>query len=211
MADQRERMDDPVESFRTGVEGVLSETQTALPGIVQDFDPKECTCSIQVSVQVKVYTSDGKWKWHNISLLTHVPVVFPHGKGFALTFPISKDDEALVVFSSRCYSAWWDKGGIQIQDEMRLHDIGDGFAIVGPFSRPKVLQNISTDTVQLRNQDGSCYLELAAGGVINIVAPGGLNIKGTTVADKEGTFNGHTVGAHTHIDPQGGVTGTPTG
>jgi hypothetical protein len=209
--DQRERIDDPVEAFKTGVEGMLSNVWTALSGIVQDFDPKEVTCSVQVSVQVRVRDSSGNMSWQNISLLTHVPVAFPQAGGFGLIFPVKSGDEVLIIFSCRNYSLWWQKGGIQPQDEFRMHDISDGFVIPGIFSKPNVFPNISTDTVQLRSRDGSCYLELTASGAINIVAPGGLNIKGTTTSDSEGTFNEHTVGAHTHTDPQGGITGGPTG
>lgn len=209
--DQRERMDDAVEAFRVGVEGLLAEAWTSMPAIIQDFDPVECTCSAQPAIKGQVRDSTGTTSWVNLPLLTHVPVMFPHSKDFAITFPVKKGDECIVHFSSRDMSLWWSKGGVQQQDELRMHDLSDGFAFVGPYSKPQVISKISTDTVQLRNKDGSCYLELTASGAINIVAPGGLNIKGTTKADSEGTFNGHTVGAHTHTDPQGGVTGGPTG
>jgi hypothetical protein len=211
MADQREAIGDITETLRSAFEGQLVEVWTALPAIVQSFDDKECTCSAQPSIQGLVRSSDGSSKWVNLPVLIHVPVVFPRGGPFSITFPVKKDDECLIVFSSRCIDQWWAQGGIQIQPELRLHDLHDGFAFVGPFSRPKVVPNISTTTLQIRNQDGSAYIELTQDGAVNIKAPAGIKLQGTLTSDSEGTFNGHTVGQHVHIDPQGGQSGPPTG
>jgi len=54
---------------------------------------------------------------------------------------------------------------------MRMHDLSDGFAIVGPRSQPRKLSAVSTNTVQLRNDAGTEYVELNGSGVISIVAP----------------------------------------
>ena len=65
-----------------------------------------------------------------------MPVVFPGGGGFALTFPVAAGDECLVVFASRCIDAWWQSGGVGEPMEPRMHDLSDGFALIGVRSQP---------------------------------------------------------------------------
>lgn len=209
--DQRERIPDFHEALKAAMEDSQANLWTALPGIVESFNAEEGTCKIQPTIQAQVRDRLGKTSWVTMPLLLDVPVIFPQGGAFAVTFPIAQGDEALVVFSSRCIDAWWQQSGIQPQVRLRMHDLSDGFAIVGPLSKPRMLTNISTTTAQLRLRDGSAYIELTADGKINLKAPGGVHVTGAVQATGEGTFNSHTVGGHTHTDPQGGNTGTPTG
>lgn len=218
--DQRERSNNFEESVRAMVNGFLSEVWTALPGIVQSFDATKMTVVVQPTIQAYVRNSDGTQSWTQIKNFVDVPVVFPCAGGFALTLPIAAGDEVLVIFASRCIDQWWQSGDSSIQAVLRMHDIGDGFAIPGPQSVPRVLSSVSTQNAQLRTRDGSCYIEITPSGVVNIVAPGGVNITGdvnitgSVVATEEGTFNGgHTVSEHVHggVQPGGADTDTPTG
>ena len=65
---------------------------------------------------------------------------------------------------------------------------------------------------------GEAWWQHSSGAFIKLTNAGGItssgawNHTGTFTATGEGTFNGgHTVSQHTHSDPQGGTTGTPTG
>jgi hypothetical protein len=209
--DQRERIADNTETLRSAIEGMLLELWTSTPAIIQDFNPDDGTCSAQPAIKSLVRDQQGNTSWVDLPLLIKVPVWFPMAGNFAVTFPLKQGDEVLVIFAARCIDQWWLNGGVQIQSYLRFHDLHDGFALPGIMSKPRVLKNISTTSMQLRNQDGSAYLELAPNGVINLRAPGGFNIQGVTKSDSEGTFNNHSVGAHTHTDPQGGQSGPPTG
>src|SRR5262249_2190987 len=136
----------------------------------------------------------------NLPLLLDCPVVFMGGGGAVSTFPIAVGDEALIVFSSRCMDAWWQQGGIQPPMEARMHDLSDGFAVVGPRSLARALTNLSTTKAQLRSVDGSTLLELdPTAHEVNITAPGGSTI------DANVTINGtlHVTG---RITGSGGAT-----
>jgi len=158
--DRRERYDDPEEATRIAFEGNQASLWTALPGIVQSFNPGAMTCVVQPSISLQARASDGTTSPINLPLLLDCPVVFPSGGGATLTFPIKAGDECLVVFSSRCIDGWWQQGGVQGQTRMRMHDLSDGFVLVGPRSQPRVLSSVSTTTVQLRSDDGSAFIEL---------------------------------------------------
>ena len=136
------------------MDGRLSELWTAMPGIVESFDPAAETVSVQPAIRGRILQPDGTEKLVALPLLVDVPVVFPGGGGFTLTFPVKPGDECLVVFGSRCIDAWWQLGGLGDPLETRQHDLSDGFALVGPRSKARALPGVSTENVQLRTDDG---------------------------------------------------------
>ncbi|WP_285907930.1 Gp138 family membrane-puncturing spike protein [Pseudodesulfovibrio pelocollis] len=154
MMDRRERFDDPVEATRAAMDGRMAEVWTALPGVVVAFDPAAMTVSVQPSIKGRVERPDGSATSVALPVLVDVPVVFPSGGGFTMTFPIAPGDDCLVVFAARCIDAWWQSGGVQEPMEPRMHDLSDGFALVGPFSQPRTLPAVSAQNVQLRTNDG---------------------------------------------------------
>jgi hypothetical protein len=216
--DRREREDDPETAMRAALAGWQATIETSVVGIVQSFDPVAQTCTVQPAIQARVRSPKGEMSWVTLPLLVDVPVVFPSGGGFTLTFPIVKGDEALVVFGSRCIDSWWQSGAVGPQAELRMHDLSDGFALVGPRSQPRKLPAYSATTVQLRADDGSTYIEMSAGQMVKVVAPGGINLNGvmidaagnvTTAADV--VAGGKSLRTHRHSGVQtgGGTTGAP--
>lgn len=179
---QSERSADHEEALRIALDGHQAGIWTALPAIIQTFDPGKLTCTAQPAIKGLVRAKDGSTSWVSLPLLVDVPVCFPRGGGCTLTFPVSQGDEALIVFSSRCIDSWWQSGGIQVQAELRMHDLSDGFAIPGPFSQATKISGFSTTATQLRSNDGTTYVELnPSGKVVNVVAPGGMTITAPTV------------------------------
>ena len=159
--DRRERTQDPIEATRTAVEGKQAELWTALPGLVESFDPVAMTVSVQPAVTGSVGDERGKTSTGTLPLLVDVPVVFPCGGGFTLTHPIKEGDECLVVFASRCIDGWWQAGGIGGTPDARMHDLSDGIAIVGPRSQARVLNPaVDTQNVQLRTDDGKAHITM---------------------------------------------------
>jgi phage baseplate assembly protein gpV len=117
-----------------------------------------------------------------------------------------------------------------------MHDLSDGFAVLAPTSQPKKLSNVSSSNVQLRDEAGTTYVEIAPGGKIKLTGATSIDLEAPTVNLKatniniEGTttqtgsmnmtgqvtqtggmsIGGITFGTHKHSDPQGGTTGGPT-
>lgn len=176
--DYHQRYEDPLQVLKSVVEGRQVDLWTALPGIIQTFDPATLTVTVKPSIKGLVTKTDGSGMadWAEMPILPDVPVVFQHGGGYSLTFPIKPNDECLVIFSSRCIDNWWDQGGIQTQRELRMHDLSDGFAIVGPWSQKTKITKVSTTTVQLRSDDGRDYVELDSAKQTATVIVGGTSI-----------------------------------
>ena len=58
--DRRERWAEPVEALRAALDGRQAEMWTALPGIVQSFDPAAMTVSVQPAVAGRISDEAGK-------------------------------------------------------------------------------------------------------------------------------------------------------
>lgn len=188
-----ERAADATAAMIAALDGRQAEIHTAFPGIVDTYNPVLQTCTVQPAIQAQLLGPDGVAQWITLPLLLDVPVVFPSGGGYTLTFPISPGDEVLVILAERCIDAWWAYGGVQVQAELRMHDLSDGFALPGPKSKTNALANVSTDSVQLRSDDGNTFVELE-GNKVNVKAPGGLHITGPVYMNGKRVDETHTHG-----------------
>lgn len=167
--DNIERYSSDEEKIRTAFDSMAAGLWTAAPAIIQKFNAVNMTLTAECAIKGNQRDEQGNFTPINIKLLVDCPVCFTGGGGATLTFPITQGDECLIVFASRCIDAWWQSGGVQPPIELRMHDLSDGFAIVGVRSRPRVLSSISTTSTQLRSDDGETYIDFASG-KIQIVA-----------------------------------------
>lgn len=174
---RQERVGDPNEMLLAVLDGALADVWTALPGTVESFDPVAMTCSVQPAIKMRASAPDGSTTSVALPLLVDCPVQFPAGGNCTLTFPVAKGDECLVVFASRCIDAWWQSSGVQEQAEPRMHDLSDGFVLLGTRSRPRALADVSTGSAQLRSDDGATFIDLdPSTQKVKIVAPGGFDV-----------------------------------
>ena len=196
-------------------------------GTVVSYNAATGTATIQPSIKARVTAPDGSTSWVSMQPLPNVPVVFMGGGNFVATFPVQPGDEALVIFCSRCIAAWFQSGGQQVQAEMRMHDLSDGIAIIGPRSKARAIPNLSTASAQLRSLDGSVVADFAPSGItltapkltinssgdVDITAQGNVNIQGQKITETSSgnntTIDGKAFLTHLHSGVQSG--GSDTG
>ncbi|EOY4401224.1 Gp138 family membrane-puncturing spike protein [Klebsiella michiganensis] len=171
------------EVYDSILKGAKQSIRVSMPGIIKSFDPETVTCVVEVSIYIpKPESAEGKsidrLGQDNVfyPLILDAPVIFPRGGGCTLTFPVKEGDECLVVFADRCIDFWWQSGGVQNGSRGRMHDYSDAFVIPGPQSQAKKISGISTTAAQLRTDDGSAFIELAAGGNITATTAGSATI-----------------------------------
>lgn len=203
---QIELTHDPQQTLVQALNGRLASVWTALPGIVQSFDPTKKTAVVQPAIRMYQFDVNGVSTPVDLPLLVDCPVQFPGGGGYTLTFPVAAGDECLILFGARCIDSWWTSGGVQSQAVLRMHDLSDGFALVGISSLPNVTPNISATTTQLRSNDGSTYVEVGPAEVsfkaanVNILASSEVNVTTPTF-----TVNGNQVITE-NLTVQGSIT-----
>lgn len=176
---------------------MIQDVWTALPGEIVSFDAEKQTAEVQPTIKIKTKIS-GEVQEFTLPILPDVPVVFPHGGGFSLTFPVKKGDECLLVFSARCIDGWWNSGGVQSEAEIRNHSLSDGFALLGPCSQKKKISNYSTSEVVLKKIDDSSRIAISDNG-IQIETEKNVKIKAASVEIKDDvTIDGVKFLDHTH-------------
>lgn len=218
--DRAQLLNDAEAAQRDVLDGRQSTIWTAMPCLVTKVDLTKMTLEAQPAIQGTLLNEDGSTTTVNYPLLVDVPIVFPSAGGFTITFPIAAGDEVLVIFASRCIDAWWQSGGIGRPMEARMHDLSDGFAIPGPKSQPKKISGISSTALQIRNDAGDAYIEIAADGKVKIVSSefdlvgnlkvtGNIQATGTIVADSLATAISLTNHRHTGVTGGTGFSGDP--
>lgn len=190
----------------------------ALPGVIRSFDPETVTCDVDIAITARMtkagtMVEDFQYESVRHPILEDLPVVFPRGGGVTLTFPVKEGDECLIVFSSRSIDFWWQNGGVQERADGKVLDLSDAFVIPGPQSQARKISGISTSAAQLRTDDGSAFVEVAAGGAITITSPqitlnGPVQVNGSITSTGDQTANGISQVNHTHGGVQSGGSNT---
>lgn len=215
---------DDTEIFDLNYERAKSGLRVSLPGTIKSFDPESVTCEVELSTfglsatakrgstsVDRIKSEDGYYP-----VIQDIPVVFPRGGGCTLTFPVKAGDECLVIFSDRCIDFWWQNGETQNTSRARSHSFSDAFVIPGPQSQAKKISSISASAAQLRTDDGSAFVEVAADGAVTITSPqitlnGPVQVNGAITSTGDQTANGISQINHTHggVESGGSNTGKP--
>lgn len=207
----------------TAVEKQIQQTQkqihTALPAKVVDFNPQNQTATLAVQI-TQILTDGGTVQ---IPPLVDVPVAFPRGGGFAVTFPLNAGDEGIAIFSERCIDGWWQSGRASEPMDYRQHDLSDAMFIPSICSVPNAIEGFYTGGLSMQTLDGSTFIRITNGTIHikgDIQHLGDTNQTGSTTVSKSvkakdvigtndviaGGISGKT---HKHTGDSGGETGQP--
>lgn len=160
------RIGSELEYLRLLMDKVSFQMHVAAPGIVKRFYPEDQSVDVQLVIREKILIKQD-YESIKVPLLGKLPIVFPAGGDYCMTFPIQEGDECLVVFADTCIDSWWQNGGEENEQIMvRRHDLSDGFAIVGVRSNKRALANYNESAVEIRNEDASVKIQLDDDGVI---------------------------------------------
>ena len=202
----------------------LTENSIVLPGRIVEFDTALQIATIKISMD-RIWSSSRQNPDPIPRLdIVGVPVHFPMGGDYCITFPIAAGDPCLLVFSQMGYDHWLyenkDVGG-RIGDNPVPHlrrnfNEEDGFCILFK-NRPTAISNYSSSDAEFRSNDRSQFISIKADGTIEIETPtqvaikaptiaieGNLTVSGTVVTQSTITASGDVVGAgislslHTH-------------
>ena len=186
-----------------------ADLRVSSPAIIDSFNPQTQTCTAKIAITERIFAADGQsYTDEKIPLCHDVPVMMFRGGGFSITTPPKQGDECLLVFTDACFNYWYARGGIQGQQRRRRHDLSDAIAILGLWSQPNVLANLSATSLQIRSDDGQTVIDLANGAVTitaaNVTVTGqNVKVTGSQKVDIEGsgqtTVEGRNFLQHVHV------------
>lgn len=126
---------DTLQQFKTGV---FSSLRVCLPGTVSGVDLVNRTVDVTIGV-LQNTTKQGLPDGLDFPYpqLLACPMVTLYGGHVGVVMPVAVGDECLVIFSDRCLDSWFKTGQPTPLPNFRMHDIGDGFALIGLSSLGK--------------------------------------------------------------------------
>lgn len=183
--------------FKIILKQFAAQMKCSEPGIVDSFNASNQTVSVQIALTELVRLPGGA-KWKAFPVIDNVPIMFLGGGGFTVTVPLVKGDEGMLIFCDTCIDLWWAHGGVQPpvdapivqpQHERRRHDFWDCGFYPGMKSLPNMLANYSTSSLQVRSNDGTVIIDVAAAG-ITLTAP---KVQINTTGDADATASSGNV------------------
>lgn len=154
-----ERSPELAEVVRAAVEAAAGSLYVAIPARVEKLHTA-ASGLVGVDVQPLVKrgtrnTPDGERIAERLPVVPHVPVLFPGGGGFRLTFPVSVGDVGLLVTCDRSLDAWLSGTGQEVDPEIdHAHALQDGVFVpqLRTFGAP--WSSSPTDHATIGKDDG---------------------------------------------------------
>lgn len=174
----------PEASLETFFDTFRRSLHTAYPGSIVSYDPDTKTCSVKIHYS-DFYQAEGaepiREDWPP---LEDVPVLFPRGGGWAITFPLAADDPVLVVFCERSLDEWAASDGkSDLSPTLPVtHDASDCIVIAGLFPTKAAEGLAHAENLIISHGDGNLEMHLTPDGEMQVKA--GKVRFGTLAADK---------------------------
>jgi hypothetical protein len=170
---EQSRSPDTDELFQIAMGVAQSGMCVAMPGIVEFYNAALQIANILPALKRPYLNSDGSEGLDDVPIINDVPVVFPRGSGFFLSFPLKKGDNVLLVFQDLSIDEFvMSQGNVQLDPRsFQTHDLRDCVAIPGFYTQPKALRSaILTAGKMALGADGVSgkYITIASNGKVDI-------------------------------------------
>ena len=217
MSNFRELLGDEQDVLLETIWQASRNLRVAIPGNITAYDPATQTVTVQPTIRERLISKAGEEPiWQALPQLLDVPIVMPRAGGYMLSLPVTEGDECLVVFTDMCIDAWWQSGGVQNQADLRRHDLSDAFAILGVWSQPKKVSNLSSEAMELRSLTTDAKVKVSDTDITASIGETKLNlttdalnatISGTELCITNGEVTSAVGGAKFSVT-SGGITAT---
>lgn len=167
-----ERKPELVEVLRVVIDQAQAQMYVALPAKVETFDPIQQTVSAKPLIKRPFVNQDATEGVDDIPTIPGVPVQFPGGGGYFLSFPLVKGDEVLLVFSDNSIDEFMQSNGQTVVDpaDLKMHDVTDAFAIPGGRTIVTAIKDIIAGGLVLGKEKG--YQLRIGDGAVEVTSKG---------------------------------------
>lgn len=157
-------------------------------GTIQAFDITSQTATIKLSIKrIISIAADGSKTLQERPLLLECPCFILSGGGAYINMPISEGDGCLVLFNDRDIDNWFIGGDDEAPNTIRMHDISDGFALVGIFNSTNFISDFLANVLKIQfNSNNKIEME---NGQITQTSPEN-NIEGNHTINGDSEING---------------------
>lgn len=191
----RNVLGDDSQLYENIIKKVNFNLRCCIPGVIQQYDPKTNTASIQPAIREEIVNEDNTVQYMNLPILVNVPIIFPSCSIGSINMLLKQGDECLVLFSDLSIDNFWKYANVQNPIEVRRHDLSDGIAIPCVLSQPNTKPFNGTG---MEITSGKSKISITNNGI--------------TFTDQNGTITLEQIIRllrHKHKDSMGGTTGLP--
>lgn len=162
------------EVLRAAVHQGLMDVHTALPGRVERYDPDKQKADVKPLLMRTVIHDDGTELSEALPVIPDVPVMFPRGGGFFISFPVEQGDFVLLVFCERSIDKYLAGYGTDTDPvDLRMHDLSDAVAIPAFYPFAKAISDASGTDLVLGQDNAGAQIAIKTGGKVEISYDGG--------------------------------------
>lgn len=191
----RNVLGDDSQLYENIIKKVNFNLRCCIPGVIQQYDHKTNTASIQPAIREEIVNEDNTVQYINLPILVNVPIIFPSCSIGSIKMLLKQGDECLVLFSDLSIDNFWKYANVQNPIEVRRHDLSDGIAIPCVLSQPNTKPFNGTG------------MEITSGAAKISITNDGIKF-----SDQNGTITLEQIIRllrHKHKDSMGGTTGLP--
>ncbi len=123
------------EAIRAG----LARVHTSMPGVIVEYDETAQRAAVQPVLRGRYRDAAGIVLDEKLPVIPSVPVAWPAGNGYSLTWPLVPGDFVTLVFAERSTDEWRATGEDDVTPaDLRRFSLSDAVAYPGglPFSHP---------------------------------------------------------------------------
>jgi hypothetical protein len=192
-------------TMRESIRVALSRLPVAIPARIISYDADKQSVDVQPSIEGLLPTEEGTERY-SPQIVQGVPVAFPQGGGYFMSFPLKPGDSVLLVFQDRSLDEWVQRSsGVASPRSVRIHAASDAIAIPGvrPFVDPL---SDADDEHMAMGRDGGAQVhirpdrvDLGSRSATDWVALAGLVL--SELQALQSALNGHisAYNTHTHV------------
>lgn len=159
----------PAEIIRRAIESRVSDVFTSAPARVVSYDASAQLATIRLTTARPIATDEGDVTHEPYPDIPAVPVCFPRGGGYAITWPLAAGDAVLYVGVTWSPSEWRKGAQDALPADTRHASPGHGVAIPLLGQDAQALESAATSAlvvtgadVRLGSKDASDFVALAS-------------------------------------------------
>src|SRR6476619_1472596 len=100
------------ELLRRAIENRLLDLHTQIPAVVESWNESTNTIDARVCLKRAIASDDEKTVYEELPILRNIPVMYPKGGGFCLTFPLKQGDPVRLVFDEQYAGDYRETGSV---------------------------------------------------------------------------------------------------
>lgn len=142
--------------IRTAIENRLADVHVMLPGRIESYDAASQTADVQPMIKRYQEDAEGEAIDELYPVIPGVPVAFPRGGGFKLTFPVAVGDFCALMFceSSTDNYMGGDGSSPSSPELFQRFDLTDAVAFLGWYPGGDLLEATDADDLVIGEDGG---------------------------------------------------------